>query len=178
MCQCCDVCKHWPTHWSAGRRACAVLSQDVGLPAYTAGVCAFKGIFAGSDATQPCAEPSADVGLRCAEPYADVGLQAVEPVQFSARMDGLLGHVAGHAQLSDDGSGKPCAVVSLAAGESFPDGLLQDAKVHWGTCLHEESGWDRPPQGWKASPEGSQEAGAFCAADSPLHGYVSHSMSA
>ncbi|KAK9860996.1 hypothetical protein WJX84_011575 [Apatococcus fuscideae] len=91
----------------------------------------------------------------------------VEPVQFSARMDGLRGHVAGHAVLTKDESGKACAVVALAAGESFPDGLLQDAKVHWGTCLHEESGWERPPTGWKAFPEGSQEAGGV-ATETPL----------
>ncbi|KAK9863129.1 hypothetical protein WJX84_006375, partial [Apatococcus fuscideae] len=90
---------------------------------------------------------------------AEGTIQGPEPVEFSARMDGLLGHVAGHAKLSKDESGKPTAVVAIAMAESFPDGLLHDAKLHWGTCLHEESGWERAPKGWKAFPEGSHEAG-------------------
>ena len=82
----------------------------------------------------------------------------LKPLSFGYRLNGVSGSMAAHIGLATE-RGRPYALVTLAAAEAFPEGLLEGAVFHWGVTSREGGSWVAPPEGWQADPDRSMDAG-------------------
>ena len=79
----------------------------------------------------------------------------------SFRLHGLDGWLAACATTCREGDAD-YAVISLAAAESFPEGVLEGVVAHWGCAgVGRRGGWETPPAGWTTDASDSHEAGKY-----------------
>lgn len=75
------------------------------------------------------------------------------------QMHGVDGWLTAYTALAEEG-GRRFKVVSLAASEAFPEGVLDGAIAHWGVAgVGIRGGWETPPKGWQSDPDKSRAAG-------------------
>ena len=75
------------------------------------------------------------------------------------RLHGLDGWVAAASAAATEG-GSQWAVISIAAAESFPEGVLEGVVAHWGVAGSSKvGGWEAPPKGWLADPGHVNDSG-------------------
>ena len=93
----------------------------------------------------------------------DSVLQLVEgraPQQCVFRIQSIDGSLVSHETLCKEGD-MHFAVISIACGEAFDDGALDESSLHWACTPRQGGPWEGPPPGWTTDPSNSQDAGMF-----------------
>ena len=89
---------------------------------------------------------------------AQEGKEGFKPVPAGFRLEGSAGSLVAHVGCVRE-RGRQFALLSLAAGEAFPEGLLEGAAFHWGVASREGGAWAPPPDGWQADPSDTADSG-------------------
>ncbi|KAL3137436.1 COP9 signalosome complex subunit 8 [Trebouxia sp. C0010 RCD-2024] len=90
--------------------------------------------------------------------------QAVEnssPETSTFRIQSIDGSLVSHEALCKDGD-RHFAVISIACGEAFDDGALDESFLHWACTPRQGGPWEGPPPGWTTEPDSSLDAGKCC----------------
>ena len=80
------------------------------------------------------------------------------PQQCTFRIQTVDGSLVSRETLCKEGD-KHFAVISIACGEAFDDGALDDSSLHWACTPRQGGPWEGPPPGWMTDPSNSLDAG-------------------
>ena len=88
-------------------------------------------------------------------------MEGREPQQCTFRIQSIDGSLVSHETLCKEGD-RHFAVISIACGEAFDDGALDESSLHWACTPRQGGPWEGPPPGWRTDPSNSQDAGKSC----------------
>ena len=80
------------------------------------------------------------------------------PQQCTFRIQSIDGSLVSHETLCKEAD-RHFAVISIACGEAFDDGALDESSLHWACTPRQGGPWEGPPPGWTSDASNSQDAG-------------------
>ena len=85
-------------------------------------------------------------------------VKGIQPQKNSFRIQSIDGSLVSHETICQEGD-THFAVISIACGESFDDGALDETSLHWAVAPGQGQPWKGPPPGWHTEPDSSEDAG-------------------
>lgn len=85
-------------------------------------------------------------------------LKGTSPQRSTYRIQSIDGSVVAHESVCKEGS-QYFAIITMAAGEAFDDGALDETSLHWACTPRQGGPWQAPPPGWTTEPSNSHDAG-------------------
>lgn len=82
----------------------------------------------------------------------------IQPQTSSFRIQSIDGSLVSHETVCQEAD-QYYAVISIACGEAFDDGELDETSLHWAVAAGQGQPWEGPPAGWHTDPDSSEDAG-------------------